>query len=58
VEKWLIELENQMCGTLQIMMVSGKESFSNLKRKTSMQEYPTQVISFFKEQKELIFVIG
>ena len=43
VEKWLQELENQMIGTLQMMMVSGKEAYANMKRKTSMQDYPTQV---------------
>ena len=32
-----------MIGTLQMMMVSGKEAYANMKRKTSMQDYPTQV---------------
>ena len=44
VEKWLTELENQMYGTLQQLVVSAKDAFANTKQTTWLKGWPTQVI--------------
>ena len=44
VEKWLTELENQMCGTLQQQMITAKDAFVNAKQESWLQDWPAQVI--------------